>query len=274
MAAIGLRSVQASLEYGKPDDPGGVKTEDMEFTGQDSAEQSWKVFQNDGEAQVYSYTVQYHFDPAADFEGSKLSYEFGPFETGDRTLVLNPHEKIGFATITVIANKVDWGQVERVEVALAMAGRAKTVTLTEAARQAVWKLRLDDPAVRDVNYTPAFMMEDGSTKPGMPGSTQTSTILIDDPFPESLALQLIPILDPARTRMAFVDFEYKDAASGYQRAERFRIVPTDVDREVRVGLPKGATKAFRYRVTVVPNTGAMVPGNFIDATETLIGVSD
>lgn len=274
MAAIGLRSVQAALEYGRPNDPGGVKTKDMEFTGQDSAEQEWKVFQNDGEKQVYSYTVQYHFDPQSDFEGSKLSYEFGPVETGDRTLVLNPHEKIGFATVTTIANKVDWGQVDRVDVKLSAEGRSKAVSLTEGARQAVWKLRLDDPAAREIAYEATFVMEDGSTRPGASGSTQTSTVLIDDPFPDSLALQLIPILDPERTRMAFVDFEYKDAASGYERAERFRIAPTDADREVRVGLPNGASKAFRYRVTVVPKSGAMVPGNFIDATETLIAVAD
>lgn len=274
MAAIGLRSVQVSLQYGRPDDPGGVKTKDMEFTGQNSAEQSWKVFQNDGDAQLYGYTVQYHFDTAGGFEGSKLSYEFGPIETGDRTLVLNPHERIGFATVTAIANKVDWGQIERIEVALAAAGRTKTVTLTEAAREAVWKLRLDDPAAREIAYTPTFVMKDRSTRPGVPGTTQAPTILIDDPFPEGLALQLIPILDAARTRMAFVDFEYSDAASGFRRAERYRITPTDIDREVRVGLPEGATKAFRYRVTVVPNAGAMAPGNFIESTETLIAVAD
>lgn len=274
MAAIGLRSVQVSLSYGQPGDPGGIKTEDMEFKGQDSAEQEWKVFQNDGDEQLYRYTAQYHFDTAGGFEGSKLAYEFGPVETGDRTLVLNPHEKIGFATVTAIANKVDWGQIERIEVALAAGGLSKTVTLTEAAREAVWKIRLDDPAVREVSYTPTFVKKDRTTIIGAPGTTATSTVLIDDPFPEGLALQLIPILDAARTRMAFVDFEYSDPASGFKRSERFRMVPTDTDREVRVGLPAGAGKAFRYRVTVVPNTGAMVPGNFIDATETLIAVAD
>jgi len=274
MAAIGLRSVQVSLSYGKPDDPGGIKTRDMEFKGQDSAEQDWKVFQNDGDEQRYLYTVQYHFDTAAGFEGARLSYEFGPVETGDRTLVLNPHEKIGFLTAAVVANKVDWGQIERIEVALSAGGLSKTVTLTEAARETAWKIRLDDPAAREIAYSPTFVMKDRTTRPGVPGTSFAPTILIDDPFPEGLALQLIPILDAARTRMAFVDFEYADAASGFKRSERFRMVPTDVDREVRVGLPAGASKAFRYRVTVVPNAGAMVPGSFIDATETLIAVAD
>jgi hypothetical protein len=274
MAAIGLRAAEVALIYGTPADPGGVKAKDMRFAGQEAPEQTWTIFQNDGEEQVYRYTVQFHFDEASGFEGSSLSYEFGPFETSDRTLILNPHAHLGFMTVSVVANKVDWGQIERIEVELAAGDRRKTVTLTEAQKEAAWKLRLDDPAQRTIRYKPTFVMKDRTTVPGTEAVAETSGILIDDPFPAGLALQLIPILDPGRTRLAFVDFEYTDPGSGFSRSERFRIEPTDLDREVRVGLPQGASKKFRYRVTVVPKSGAMQPGEFIESTETLIAVAD
>ncbi|MGV8989555.1 MAG: hypothetical protein ACOH2H_25380 [Cypionkella sp.] len=273
-AAIGLHAVEVALSYGKPNDPGGIKTKDMRFEGQNSAEQLWKVFQNDGDVQSYSYTVQYHFDATAGFDGTKLSYEFGPFDTTDRTLTLNPHEQLGIASIQIAANKIDWGQIDRVDVALSNASRARTVSLTEATPSAAWKLRLDDPAHRAVAFAPTFVMKDRTQRPGTVGSTDAAMVLIDDPFPEALDLQLIPILDPGRTRMAFVDFDYADPQSGFKRVERYRFVPTDSDREVRVGLPAGAAKQFRFRVTVVPTHGAMLPGDFITATETLIAVAD
>ena len=59
MAAIGLRAVEVALSYGTPTDPGGVKTRDMRFEGQNAPEQTWTVFQNDGDEQRYRYTVQY-----------------------------------------------------------------------------------------------------------------------------------------------------------------------------------------------------------------------
>ena len=118
-------------------------------------------------------------------------------------------------------------------------------------------------------------MKDRTTVAGAEATTEASGILIDDPFPAGLALQLIPILDPARTRLAFVDFDYADPASGFTRTERFRIAPTDLDREVRVGLPAGATKAFRYRVTVVPKAGRdAARRRSSNSTETLIAVAD
>ncbi len=274
MTEIGLKAVEVSLSYGKPTDPGGVKTHDMRFEGDTPAEQGWKVFQNDGEVQEYDYTVQYHFDPASGFEGRALSYSFGPMRTADRTLVLNPHDKIGIATVEVAANQVDWGQVTRIDVALQNGGRNKVVALTRAAPSAKWKLRLDDPADRVISYAPSFVMKDRSVRPGVAGRTETASVLIDDPFPDGLDLQLIPILDASRTRMAFVDFSYEDARLGYKRHERFKVTPADTDQTVRIGLPAGAAQIFDYKITIVPVSGTMQSTSVAGATETLIAIAD
>ena len=166
MSTIRLKAVEVSLSYGKPGDPGGVKTHDMRFEGDAPAEQGWKVFQNDGEVQEYEYSVQYHFDPASGFDGKALSYSFGPVRTSDRTLLLNPHDRIGIAMVEVAANQVDWGQVTRIDVALQNGGRKKVVSLTREAPSATWKLRLDDPADRAISYAPSFVMKDRTVWPG------------------------------------------------------------------------------------------------------------
>jgi hypothetical protein len=274
MSAIGLKAVEVSLSYGNPTDPGGVKTHDIRFEGDAPAEQGWKVFQNDGDVQEYGYSVQYHFDPASGFDGKALSYSYGPFRTADRTLVLNPHDKIGIASVDVAANQVDWGQVTRIDVALQNGSRKKVVALTKAAPAVTWKLRLDDPADRVISYSPSFVMKDRKVRPGVAGTTETTSIVIDDPFPEGLDLQLIPILDASRTRMAFVDFSYADARLGYKRNERFRVTPEDTDQTVRIGLPAGAVQTFDYKITIVPVSGAMQSTSFPGATETLIAIAD
>ncbi|MDX5350808.1 MAG: hypothetical protein LPJ95_08930 [Paracoccaceae bacterium] len=274
MSALGLKSVEVALSYGKPTDPGGVKHKDLRFQGDAPAEQGWQIFQNRGEVQEYDYTVQYHFDPASGFDGKALAYTFGPFRTSDRTLVLNPHDHLAIATIQVAAGAVDWGQVARIDVALQNGARKRVVTLTEAAPAADWKLRFDDPADRTVAFTPSFVMQDRAIRPGTRGTTDATTIQIDDPFPEALELQLIPILDPARTRMAFVDFAYADPALHYSRKERIRLTPDDTDRPLRIGLPRGARRSFDVKLTIVPTSGAMVTTLLSDQTETLIPISD
>lgn len=274
MSEIGLKAVEVSLSYGKPTDPGGVKTRDMRFEGDAPVEQGWKVFQNDGDVQEYDYSVQYHFDPASGFDGKALSYSYGPFRTADRTLVLNPHDKIAVAAVEVAANQVDWGQVTRIDVALRNASRKKVVALTKAAPAATWKVRLDDPADRVISYTPSFVMKDRTVRPDRPGSTETTSVLIDDPFPDGFDLQLIPILDASRTRMAFVDFSYADPRLGYKRSERFKVTPEDTDQTVRIGLPAGAVQTFDYKITIVPVSGAMQSTSFPGATETLIAITD
>jgi len=117
-------------------------------------------------------------------------------------------------------------------------------------------------------------MKDRTRRPGTAGSTEATTIQIDDPFPESLDLQLIPILDPERTRMAFVDFAYADTRLNYSRKERIRLTPEDTDREVRIGLPAGAKKSFDVKITLVPTSGAMITNTVTDTLETLIAISD
>jgi hypothetical protein len=274
MSTLGLKAVEVALSYGKPTDPGGVKHKDMRFEGDAPAEQGWQIFQNDGEVQAYSYTVQYHFDPASGFDGKALSYTFGPFRTADRTLVLNPHEHIGIGTVQIAAGGVDWGQITRIDVAVQNGARKKVIPLTKDAPAADWKLRFDDPAIRQITYTPTFVMKDRSKRLGTAGLVEATTIQIDDPFPEALDLQLIPILDAERTRMAFVDFAYSDTRVNYTRKERFRVTPEDTDQAVRIGLPAGAKKSFDVKVTIVPTSGAMVSTQISDTTETLIPIAD
>lgn len=274
MSKLGLKAVEVALDYGKPSDPGGVKHKDMRFEGDAPAEQGWKIFQNDGELQEYDYTVQYHFDPASGFDGKQLSYSFGPARTADRTLVLNPHEQIGIATVQVSAGEVDWGQITRIDVAVSNGSRKKVIALTKAVPAVDWKLRFDDPANRVVAFKPGFVMKDRKLREGTASTTEATTIQIDDPFPEALDLQLIPILDASRTRMAFVDFAYADTRLNHSRKERFRVTPEDTDQSIRIGLPAGADKSFDYKVTIVPLSGPMQSTTVSDTTETLIAISD
>lgn len=274
MSRLGLKAVEVELRYGKPSDPGGVKQKDMRFEGDTPAEQRWTVFQNRGDVQEYDYSVQYHFDPASGFDGKALSYSFGPFRTSDRTLVLNPHALIGIGTVQVAAGAIDWGQVSRIDVDLQNGSRKRMIGLTRDAPQAEWKLRFDDPANRVIHSTPTFVMKDRSKRIGPATVVDASVIQIDDPFPESLELQLIPILDAARTRMAFVDFSYADTRLNYNRKERFRLTPEDTDRTVHIGLPAGAKKSFNVKISIVPTQGAMTITELTDTTETLIPVSD
>jgi hypothetical protein len=278
---IGLTSVHVSLDYGDPTDATSHKHGDFVFDAQNRGEKKFEVFMNARRDTAYTCQVQYHFDPASGWEGQRFSYEM-PAKKGteDRTLLVNPFEHLGFLDVRIFPNHIDRGVVESTDVHVKYAGpsgwsREKVFVVKPDSAPQFWKLRLSDPMARSYTYRFVHHLKDGTTRATEPVITQAAAIPVDDPFEGALEIEFVPLLNPQKVRMAFVDVEYDDPENNYRRDERLRIAGNAVDPvALRISIVDGAKRTFRYRLTIVGTDSQMRRGPQIDTSETLIAVSE
>jgi hypothetical protein len=276
---IGLSSAHVALEYGNPNDPATLKHGDFVLDRANKEAKRFEVFMNQTLDTDYSNNVQFHFDPQSGWQAARFSYELPTERTEDRTLLLNPHEHLGFLEIQVEPTRVDWQVVDSIDVHITQgegpAAQEKFLTFEKGTPAQTWRLRLEDRNARDYTYTLKHHLKDGTTRDQGPFASRASLLPVDDPFPSALEIDFLPLLDATKTRMAFVDLEYADEANAYKREERITLSPASFDpvRQL-IALMNPGLKEFRFRVTLVGADNSMRRGPFVQTKETLIPISE
>lgn len=278
---IGLRSAQVALDYGAADDPATIKHKDMVFDPDHPDSQSFEVFVNSRLDLDYRNTVQYHFSTTSGWEGSSFSYELPPATTADRTIVLTPHEHIGFLSVDVVGSRVDWSVMDSIDVHLRHESGGKVLEkqllLSEQTPGPLqWKVRTASPQARDYTWRLVHHLKDGSTRESASTEPSRAALLpVDDPFPGALSLSFLPLLDPTKTRLAFVDIEYDDPDNAYHREQRLTMKPTDTDLVgVSIAVMDLKKKAYRYQITLVGTNNTLKKLPPVDTEEDLLAVSE
>ncbi|MGV9868065.1 hypothetical protein [Rhodococcus koreensis] len=280
-ASIGLRSTHVTLDYGNPSEPATLKHKDFVLDKDNTEPEKFEVFLNSALDLSYRTSVQYHFDPGSGWDGPTFEVPMPEKVTEDRTLLLNPHEIIGFLEVEVTASKVDWEVVESIDVFLRhTSGGAvmdKQLLLTAASPGPVnWKTRTADKDSRDYTYRWVCHLNDGSTREFVgPEPSRSALLPVDDPFPGALNLIINPALDETKTRTAFVDVEYHDESNDYRRELQIEITPQDVNRirkSFAVINPKH--KKFSYTLTFLGNDGSITRLPSVDSENPYISVQE
>ena len=277
-ARIGLISAQVAIDYGDPDDRASIKHNDMTFDRNKHDRQTFTTFVSPDMASGYNVDIQYHFDAQSDWVGEHLSYEIPTREVTDRTLVLAPHDLVGFLEIAIFPNRIDKGAVDYTEVFLSYADPAvggwKTSTsllVRPDSPTQYWRLRLSNPAFKSWSYHLVHHLKDGTQKLVAETTSASTMLLIDDPFAAALNLEFIPLWAAGQVQTAFVDVHYEDVAINYTRDERVQIAGTQtMPVPLRISILDAHKKTFSYQTTIV-TIGNGVARNLVqDATNTLI----
>lgn len=277
---IGLNSAHLSIDYGNPADEANHKHGDFIFDVQNKGQKKFEVFMNKTLDTSYSYSVDYNFDPQSGWDGQSFSYHIPARKTEDRTLNLNPYDDIGFLEIKVLPNKIDWGVLNSIDVNLNYQDQGglsldKSFTVIQDSVPQFWRLRLSDPKAKSYSYSFIYHMKDGSTRKTDPVTTRALVVPVDDPFVGALDIEFIPLFDPSRVRMAFIDVEYKDPENNYEREERLKLAGNAMDPvKLRISLVDPTKRNFSFRFTFVDINNQMNRGPFVETEETLIGVSE
>ncbi|MDR4467761.1 MAG: hypothetical protein MRJ68_05575 [Nitrospira sp.] len=278
---IGLKSIHVGLDYGNPADPSNHKHKDFVFDKTHQDPQIFETFLNASRDITYIYQPQYHFSPTSGWEGEKFSYELAPITTADRTLLLNPWDHLGFLEISVFPRRMDRGIIASTDVILEYHDKKSgwkkrtTIQVTPDSQPQSWKLRLSDPSARAYTYKLIHHFKDGSAREGETVLTQASAVPVDDPFESALDLLFFPALDPAKTKLAFIDVKYKDSRHSYERDERLRLAADSANEvPLRIVLFDSSLKKYSYRCTFVGHDGKIRAVAPIETEETLISVSE
>ncbi len=255
-ARVGLNSINVAIDYGDPNNPVSMKHEDLIFDAASPTRATFATFVSPDLESAYSVSRQFHFDAVqgSGWRGERLSYELPAVDTVDRTLVVTPHEHLGFLEVQVIANRIDDEMVDRIEVALAFDDPSgwqarDTFIVRPGDEQKSWKIRTSSPDTREYSYTLTHHLKDGSQPiVDEPVFTSANAVSVDDPFPNALEIDLVPAWDPALIRQVFVDINYSDPNNDIDRSERIQFTGDDlVTRRVRLALRDRTQRSFTWK---------------------------
>lgn len=272
---IGLASAHVKLQYGKPGSP-DRKFKDFVIDETSPEKLDWLVKMTPGMLD-YSQQIQFHFDPDSDWIGEQQSYELPEVMTEDRTLLVHPFDHLGFLEIEVSPSLVDWTVVSSVDVHLAYTSptgwNPKETFSFAQDRNAVqtWKLRLSDAEARAFTYHCEYRLRDGSVQTMEPVTGETTKIAVPNPF-YVIAVDFVPLFDTNLIRMVFIDIEYDDPDNELQVRERLRLTTETEPVKFRLNVEDPKKRLFRYRFTFVGKDNSLQMGEFVETSETLIGV--
>ena len=190
-ARIGLNAIQVAVDYGDPANPATLKHEDMVFDPTTPTQATFTTFMSPALDLAYTASTQFHFAPeqATGWMGERLSYEIPAVQTIDRTLMVTPHEHLGFIEVSVIANRIDAEMVDRIVVDLRFedpSGWVATKTMIVRAGDASqpWKVRTSSPDARAYSYVLTHHLKDGNPPVvDDPVISTANAVAVDDPFP-------------------------------------------------------------------------------------------
>lgn len=277
-ARIGLASAHVQLDYGDPSNSATHKHRDFVIDQQSAVIEKWVVKHEPGRT-FYQNQVQYHFLPDSEWRGEHYSYELPAVRSEDRTLLIHPFEHLGFLEVEISPSLIDWSVVGDVEVQLSYQApngwqRRDSFFFDASNRTSkYWKMRLSQPTARSYRTQFVYRLKDGSQRTSEALTTEASKVAIPNPF-YAIALEFLPLYNKGQLRMVFIDVEYRDPKSdNYFYQDRLRLDGNSIDSAImRLQVVDPSKRTYRYRITVVGSNSSLHRGQFVETSETLIGV--
>ena len=273
-AAVGLASAQVAIDYGEPSDPANHHHADFVFSAADHGPRTTSFFLNDRADTTYRHGVQFHFDPDSGWRGRTTSVSIPSAVTADRTLLINPHELIGFLDVLVVPNRIDADLVDAIDVELSHqfadgAVISDVLRVRPGGEALHWKIRTESPDDRSYSFSLVHFLKDGTTRREGPFVGTAAALPVDDPFRRPLEIELFPAFEPTAVRSAIVDVQYDDNDNDYHRAERAVISGID-PKHLRISLVDPELRQFRYRLTILGTDNSVRQDAFIETSDTLV----
>lgn len=277
---IGLKSSHVAIDYGNPADAQNHRTGDFIFSPQDPADKRFECFLNSQFELAYRYAVDFNFDPQSTWNAEKFSYHFGPIATDNRNLFVNPYERLGFLEVTLFPHELDDKVVDSIDVTitplkpdLTPAGPESVFHVLPDSPEQVYRFRSEDPQVVQYAYQATTLLKDGTSRQAEPKTSRASRLAVNDPFDDALAIELVPLFDPAVTKLVFVDIEYDDEPNNYHRRERVTLEGRAQRSTLRIALMNKTLRQFRFRLTFIGVNNQIQSGAFKDTTETILAIA-
>lgn len=194
----------------------------------------------------------------------------------DSSVVRVPPAYVDALTVQLLSDE-DWGDVQRIAVALQRAGsdRTGTVVLEQPGAGAVVNLDLPDPVDRRFRYRTTRTLAGGVIDEDDWVETDVPVVLVGRIAANLLAVDITPVgpeLSTAGVLLVEIEFLYVDAPN-QRRAQETKVVRALVDRpRWEVELVDPTQRTYEYRITAHRTSGATDVGSWTTSTDRMLVV--
>jgi hypothetical protein len=194
----------------------------------------------------------------------------------ESSVVRVPPAYVDALTVQLVSEQ-DWGEVERIAVALQRVGsdRTGTVVLDQPGASAVVNLDLPDPVDRRFRYRTSRMLRGGILDEDDWMETDVPVVLVGRTAANLLAVELTPVgseLSTAGVLLIEVELLYVDAVNQI-RASDTKVVRALADRpRWDVVLADPTQRTYEYRITVHRTSGSSLVGPWTKSTDRILVV--
>ncbi|MFT3861567.1 hypothetical protein [Micropruina sp.] len=254
-----VRSISVLMSYG------GEVQSLLLTSAQPEAEVSWSSrLVGGGMAREVELTYTVNF---AGVDGTErpISLTSQPQTVLVDAIEIDPRELYSISPVPVVALSYPWDRYPNVEVELSYADPAEGIAqddvllLNSTATEQTWPMFVRNPELATGRFRVTHRAVDQRDLVGQWGDIESERIIVRDPYPNGLILDVVPVLNWTVVKRAFVDLSYTDLEHNIVEQESFEFSATaEATQQFKVRLADVTRRDVDYRVTFVNADGSVV----------------
>lgn len=282
-AVTGLTVVDINLEYPGTQQPGEqpTRTEGFTFKPGDLTSKKFTAWLNDKKDLTYRYQFGNHFKADAPWVGKDDHIVSDWIVTRAPELTLDPMDAIALLDVEITVGNISSGQVTQAQIDVWYQDandsfiNKQSFLLKPGDPSTHWRLRLTSAEQRTYQYRITYFFPNNLQHQTDWVSTDSRSIVVNDPFQGSLDLRLVPLLDAGSLIEADVDLTYREADTGYTRNLHQTFTPDNLKAQA-ISLPTLAKIAAPYTssITVIRSDGSTFTSQPTTSSSPVLIISD
>jgi hypothetical protein len=282
-AVAGLTIVGVNLEY--PGTlPAGVQpsqTGGFTFKPGDLSPKKFTAWLNQNKDLSYRYQMDSHFKADAPWAGKDDHIVSDWIVTRAPELTLDPMDAIALFDVEITVGNISSGLVTQAQVDVWYQDpndgfiNKQSFLLKPGDPSTHWRLRLTATEQLAYQYRVTYFFADNLQYQTSWITTDSRTIVVNDPFRGNLNLRLVPLMDAGSLIEADVDVAYSEADTGYTRHLHQTFMPDNLKSQV-LSVPTLDTVPAPYTATttVIRTDGSTFTSQPITSSASAFVVSD
>lgn len=178
---------------------------------------------------------------------------------------IDPRELYSISPVPVVALSYPWDRYPNVEVEVSYADPAEGISqddvllLDAGATEKTWPMFVRNPELTTGRFRVTHRAADQRDLVGTWGDIEGERIIVRDPYPNGLILDVVPVLDWTAVKRAFVDLSYTDLDNNIVEQDSFEFSSAaEATQQFRVRLADVTRRDVEYRVTFINADGSVV----------------
>lgn len=284
--AAGISSVAVNLEYPGERFPAEepMHVDGFVFSPSNLESRTFTTWLNDRKSLDYRYKMDVFFRPDSPYLGKDNHVLSNWINTRSRQLLLDPLGEMELFDLEISLGEIDDDEVSQVQVECLYEDitndfeTQKTFLLKPGEASQHWQLRLSDAENNTYKYKVTYFLKDNLRIQTDWQDSQDPSLIINEPFRNTLDIRLVPLLDRENLVEAIVDLTYRDEETGYEQRLQEVFSPTAPEglksRSVSIPTLTENLENYTYELTVIGLDGPVYQSEPVSSNDSVILITD